>query len=242
MEDLSVYADMSVQQQPKQQQQSDLPVSQPVENVPIFALHPKGAFYVPMSVELSLIRALFNPASSTSSENAQPLLHPVTISVNFCHPLRVLTVGSATSVAVNNETIHHHSSVIQPPVRLSRPELLLPGLIPAPSIVHHQQRHHQQYEMDPVGFPSTDDSRLRGREHVRSSLVRHHDELKMFRPPQRDNEGCYTNGIENRRSGEYAVIRTSREHGNRSPAVITSATATHSSRWSHLMAKRTHTP
>lgn len=234
---------MTVQQQPKLQQ-SDLSLSQPVENVPIFALHPKGAFYVPMSVELPLIRALFNPASSTSSENAQPLLHPVTISVNFCHPLRVLTAGSAATATVNNDTtsIHHHSSVIQQPVRLTRPELLLPGLIPAPTIVHHQ-RHHQQYEMDPVGFPPTcaDDSRLRGREHARSSLIRHHEELKMFRTPQRDNEGGYPNGTENRRSAEYAVIRA-REHGTRSPAVITSANATHSSRWSHLMAKRTHTP
>nr|CAG4639684.1 EOG090X0J7Y [Daphnia magna] len=78
--------------QQEQQQSANLQIIQPAENVPIFALHPKGAFYVPMSVELSLVRALFNPPSS--SNNAQPLLHPVTISVNFGHPSRVLTAAT----------------------------------------------------------------------------------------------------------------------------------------------------
>lgn len=72
-----------------------LPAAPPVvvtESVPIFALHPKGTFYVPMSVELNLIRPLFKMPDPTTT----PLLHPVTISVNFCHPLRVLGAAEIT--------------------------------------------------------------------------------------------------------------------------------------------------
>lgn len=252
--DESYNTDMTVVHPQKQasssSSSSNLPAS-PAENVPIFALHPKGAFYVPMSVELPLIRAFFNPPPSL--ENAQPALHPVTISVNFCCPLRVLT---AAALASNDAvTSIHHSSVIQPPVRIPRPEMTLPGLVPAPPIVH--QRHHPPpYDVvEPLGgggggsssncYPlAIEDSRLRNREHSRSSLVRHHEEMKMLRAPQRAEENGYhhhhtMNGNDAPRR-EY-VIRSSREHGNRSPAVIPTA-ATHSSRWSHLMAKRTHTP
>lgn len=238
--------------QQEQQQSANLQIIQPAENVPIFALHPKGAFYVPMSVELSLVRALFNPPSS--SNNAQPLLHPVTISVNFGHPSRVLT---AATVADTVLSVQQHSSVIQSPAKITKPEsTLLPGLVPVPQIVHHQRHpnpHHQQFDMDPFGtnfspLPLGDDSSLRvsSREHgSRSSLARHHDEQpKMFRPPQREESSGYAHGSESRTTREYPIIRSSREHGSRSPAVITAnhGTATHSSRWSHLMAKRTHTP
>lgn len=238
--------------QQEQQQSANLQIIQPAENVPIFALHPKGAFYVPMSVELSLVRALFNPPSS--SNNAQPLLHPVTISVNFGHPSRVLT---AATVADTVLAVQQHSSVIQSPAKITKPEsTLLPGLVPVPQIVHHQRHpnpHHQQFDMDPFGtnfspLPLGDDSSLRvsSREHgSRSSLPRHHDEQpKMFRPPQREESSGYAHGSESRTTREYPIIRSSREHGSRSPAVITAnhGTATHSSRWSHLMAKRTHTP
>lgn len=239
--------------QQQQQQPSNLPVIQPMESVPIFALHPKSAFYVPMSIELSLIRTLFTPPSSSSDPNAQPSLHPVTISVNFGHPSRVLTSATLTEAAAS---IQQHSSVIQSPVKLTRPEPLLPGLVAAPQIVVHHQRHpnphHQQFDMDPFGTnfspltmtPTMEDNRSRvgssSREHNnRSALARHHEEQpKMFRPPQRE-EGGYVHG-----GREYPIIRSSREHGSRSPAVITAnhGTATHSSRWSHLMAKRTHTP
>nr|CAG4649007.1 EOG090X0J7Y [Polyphemus pediculus] len=75
--------------------EKETPTQQITENVPIFALHPKGSFYVPMSIELALIGSLFNPPVDPSA--AQTVLHPVTISVNFCHPLRLLTrpLGSA---------------------------------------------------------------------------------------------------------------------------------------------------
>lgn len=222
------------------------------ENVPIFALHPKGAFYVPMSVELPLIQGLFNLPSST--ENAQPLLHPVTISVNFCHPLRVLTTAMVAAVNSGTTSIQH-SSVIQPPVRIPRPELVLPGLLPVPP--NAQQRHHHPYEMDPSASNASSNSgsssnssshsypqivadesgRQRSREHTGRSMGRHHEELKIFRPPQREEMSGYSNGAR-----DYAVIRSSsREHSARSQQPVI-ATAPHSSRWSHLMAKRTHTP
>nr|CAG4636671.1 EOG090X0J7Y [Eubosmina coregoni] len=87
-----------------------------VENVPIFALHPKGSFYVPMSVELPLIGAMFNMELSPT-----PLLHPVTISVNFCHPLRVLSAPQAPVIeflynlrcVVNiKSSVHNHVNTL----------------------------------------------------------------------------------------------------------------------------------
>lgn len=47
--------------------------------VPIFALNAKGSFYVPMSLDLSVI----SPYLSLLSEESCAVLHPVTISVNF---------------------------------------------------------------------------------------------------------------------------------------------------------------
>ena len=50
------------------------------ENVPIFALHPNGSFYVPMSIEMAMIRSHFQfPNEPTTSA---PLLHPVSHPTN----------------------------------------------------------------------------------------------------------------------------------------------------------------
>lgn len=48
--------------------------------VPIFALHDAGSFYVPLTVEASLIRPHLNFIPDTGPDT---VLHPVTISVNF---------------------------------------------------------------------------------------------------------------------------------------------------------------
>jgi len=59
-------------------QPQSLPAAIPtpsLDNVPIFALHPKGTYYVPMSVEMNMIRGLFH----TSDNQSAPLLHPVRI-------------------------------------------------------------------------------------------------------------------------------------------------------------------
>jgi hypothetical protein len=51
----------------------------PSQTVPIFALNSKGSYYVPMSVDIGVIR----PYMSLYTEDSCPVLHPVTISVNF---------------------------------------------------------------------------------------------------------------------------------------------------------------
>ena len=93
-------------------------MDQPTENVPIFALHPKGTFYIPMSIELGLIGSLFNPPSADPA-NEEAILHPVTISVNFCHPIRLLT---------------------------RRPVDLIPPIIPQ-QYLHQQQQQQQQQQL-----------------------------------------------------------------------------------------------
>ncbi|XP_022652026.1 uncharacterized protein LOC111273627 isoform X3 [Varroa jacobsoni] len=47
--------------------------------VPIFALHPKRAFYIPLTMESSLL----TPFLQADDEAGSPVLHPVSISVNF---------------------------------------------------------------------------------------------------------------------------------------------------------------
>lgn len=52
--------------------------------VPIFALHDAGSFYVPLTVEASLIRPHLSFIPDTGPDT---VLHPVTISVNFNHSM-----------------------------------------------------------------------------------------------------------------------------------------------------------
>lgn len=58
----------------------------PTANVPIFALHPKGTFYIPLTVDYSVVSPymLLYPDPETPTQ-----MHPVTISVNFCGPLQM---------------------------------------------------------------------------------------------------------------------------------------------------------
>ena len=57
---------------------SHSPAQRP-QTIPIFALNSKSSYYVPMSVDISVI----TPFLSLYNEDTCPLLHPVTISVNF---------------------------------------------------------------------------------------------------------------------------------------------------------------
>ena len=262
-----------------------------VENVPIFALHPKGSFYVPMSVELPLIGAMFNMELSPT-----PLLHPVTISVNFCHPLRVLSAPQAPVIEVQRPPTVIFQQQQPAPARPS-PSLALvtapPSLMPAnpESRRHppaHQRSHRQQhvlpYELESIQQQQQqqqqmqqnvnfEDRRMiaiaaRGRSYSRQ----YEEPPKAFRMPHRGGEGeeCHSlyqptvNNPVDKHSvplqpamrREYQVQRPqSREHvvnnthgSNGGPAILNSnshsavTSAIHSSRWSHLMAKRTHTP
>ena len=56
--------------------------------VPIFALHDNGGFYVPLTVEASLLRSQMGCTSGDLGSEAS--LHPVTISVNFSHPSQAI--------------------------------------------------------------------------------------------------------------------------------------------------------
>lgn len=54
------------------------------QGVPIFALHDNGGFYIPLTVEASMLRPHMGYTADIGSET---LLHPVTISVNFNHSM-----------------------------------------------------------------------------------------------------------------------------------------------------------
>ena len=71
-------------------------------SVPIFALHPKGAYYIPLSVDYNLIAPYLvvlagqqqqqdEAGGGSGQQQGSPavMLHPVTINVNFCGPLQV---------------------------------------------------------------------------------------------------------------------------------------------------------
>ena len=216
---------------------------QPTENVPIFALHPKGTYYIPMSIELSLIGSLFNPPSADPA-NEEAILHPVTISVNFCHPVRLLT---------------------------QRPTDLAPPAIPQQQYLQQQQQQQQQHqqqhylqqqqakilherwltssERQPHPYELDVESRLMYEGRCEENRIRmasdvrmsRYDEPKMFRKPRQQeqlNESAVDNSRRRNEHGEH------RSGGSRASRTDEYATTINSSRWSHLMAnnKRTHTP
>ncbi|XP_044018536.1 transcription factor cwo isoform X2 [Aphidius gifuensis] len=59
---------------------SPSPVSEKQHGIPIFALHDAGSFYIPLTIESSLLRPHLDFISDTNNDT---VLHPVTISVNF---------------------------------------------------------------------------------------------------------------------------------------------------------------
>jgi len=62
----------------------DKPPSSMSHGIPIFALHDTGSFYVPLTIEASLIKTHLNLIPDTGPDT---VLHPVTISVNFNHSI-----------------------------------------------------------------------------------------------------------------------------------------------------------
>lgn len=57
------------------------------QSLPIFALHPKGSHYIPMHVSEEVIVPYLHLFEQSSE--LPLMLHPVTISVNFCGPLHL---------------------------------------------------------------------------------------------------------------------------------------------------------
>ncbi|GBN66739.1 Transcription factor cwo [Araneus ventricosus] len=65
------------------------------QGMPIFALHPKGTFYIPLTVDASLLLP-----SMAGLDDLAPVLHPISICVNLsCHSLKVEKLnGSSASL------------------------------------------------------------------------------------------------------------------------------------------------
>ncbi|KAG5306435.1 HEY1 protein, partial [Acromyrmex insinuator] len=78
----------------------DKPPSSSSHGVPIFALHDAGSFYVPLTVEASLIRPHLSFIPDTGPDT---VLHPVTISVNFNH-------SSPPAWSQHHSPIHQHQT------------------------------------------------------------------------------------------------------------------------------------
>ncbi|XP_065202361.1 transcription factor cwo isoform X2 [Planococcus citri] len=80
--------------------------------VPIFALHAKGAFYIPLSIDSNLLTPFLTELNNDyGTINGFPpmVLHPVTISVNFNQPSSLLSKPSEFK-ALLSPTISHHSN------------------------------------------------------------------------------------------------------------------------------------
>lgn len=62
------------------------PPGNPVSGVPIFALHPKGTFYIPLTMDANFLAPYL-----LGTDELSPVLHPVSICVNFsfCHSVKV---------------------------------------------------------------------------------------------------------------------------------------------------------
>lgn len=63
----------------------------PGGTVPIFALNQNGSFYVPLTIDNALIAPIMAGLSEMS-----PVLHPISISVNFCGPCPPITSNLGT--------------------------------------------------------------------------------------------------------------------------------------------------
>ncbi|XP_050716877.1 transcription factor cwo-like isoform X2 [Eriocheir sinensis] len=63
-----------------------VPEMGPGGTVPIFALNQNGSFYVPLTIDNALIAPIMSGLSDMS-----PVLHPISISVNFCGPCPTIT-------------------------------------------------------------------------------------------------------------------------------------------------------
>lgn len=98
---------------PPPQPSSGLPVKyNSLPDVPIFALHSKGSYYVPLTVDRDTLAPYLNEISVDSHpiNLSQVVLHPVTISVNFhhqksvCSPAAMITTNgwsNSNGIATN---------------------------------------------------------------------------------------------------------------------------------------------
>lgn len=79
------------------------------KSVPIFALHPKGSHYIPLSVTEEVIQPylhLFDQGTELPL-----MLHPITISVNFCGPIRI-AAGVRSAAHISHQSVSHRTSQV----------------------------------------------------------------------------------------------------------------------------------
>lgn len=79
------------------------------KSVPIFALHPKGSHYIPLSVTEEVIQPylhLFDQGTELPL-----MLHPITISVNFCGPIRI-AAGVRSATHISHQAVSHRTSQV----------------------------------------------------------------------------------------------------------------------------------
>lgn len=76
---------------------------------PFFALHPKGSHYIPLSVTEEVIQPylhLFDQGTELPL-----MLHPITISVNFCGPIRI-AAGVRSAAHISHQSVSHRTSQV----------------------------------------------------------------------------------------------------------------------------------
>lgn len=90
----------------------EVPPHQSGPNVPIFALHPKGSYYIPLSIDYTVIAPsmLVLTSAEESSGSGSVVLHPITINVNFCGPVQMRInpgIDSRVESAQGNRSSRH---------------------------------------------------------------------------------------------------------------------------------------
>jgi hypothetical protein len=123
-------------------------------SVPVFALHPSGSYYVPLSIDRAAVAPylVVFEAAAPPPGGAPVLLHPVTINVNFSGPVQVshvhiqmledvydrffiLTLSLCVQAAL--------MQVVSPP---PLPQQLQGQHHHRPLAAHHHLHHHQQQQ------------------------------------------------------------------------------------------------
>lgn len=98
--------------------------------IAIFALHPKGSFYVPLTIDASLV----SPSLNAIAEVVPTVLHHVAIAVHFSRPAIVPKLGISSSASSSSTQPSPLVSLAQEPLlqrvhgsRLWSPSAIAPG-------------------------------------------------------------------------------------------------------------------
>lgn len=87
-----------------QQPSSPSPPLSITAGVPIFALHSKGSFYIPLTLDYHLLAPFLAEFHNIDTNMSTVVLHPVTISVNFQQPVSRLLKHPQSSPNIHSPT------------------------------------------------------------------------------------------------------------------------------------------